>query len=292
MIRGFQSFHPFILLMFYVFAIIGIMLYQHPIFLISATVLMIVLNILLDKGATLKKWWVMLLVMSLLTLVITPLVNRRGNHILLYLFGNQVMLEAVIQGFIISLTLFSIIAIFITFNMIITPKKFLYLFSKWFPKWALLTMLSMRFVPLLQRRLKEIEQIQQFKGLSIKNGSIRQRAHHGMLLIQILLTLSLEESIDSADSMSARGYGLRQRTKYDPYQMQRRDWFALSYIILMGVLIFFGWWLGDGVLILLPSLEPIWLNGREWFYFVVWILFIGFPLWAEGKEILKWKYYR
>jgi energy-coupling factor transport system permease protein len=292
MIRGFRSFHPIILLIYYIFAIAGLMLYQHPVFLAAAALIIFLINRLLDGGKELKKWRMMIVVMGVLIFLLTPFFNRRGNHILFYLFDNQVVLEAVWQGVMIALTLSAILALFITFNMVITPDKFVFLFSKFFPQWALLIMLSMRFVPLLRRRLLEIGDVQGVKGLSVTSGPIKSRARSGMFLLQILLTWSLEESIQTADSMTARGYGLGNRSKYQPFYMKRRDWIALTYLLSCGSLVLFGWWLEDGILTLMPVLEPVWLYGREWFYLVVWFVFIGFPVWMEGKELIKWKYYR
>ncbi|MRG85768.1 energy-coupling factor transporter transmembrane component T [Salinibacillus xinjiangensis] len=292
MVRGFKSFHPIVLLVYYIFLIAGLMLYQHPVFLFVAGCFVTLINLLLDGGKQIKKWGLMIFIMCIFSIILTPLFNQRGNQILFYVFNNQVMLEGIIQGVMIAFTLFGIIAIFITFNMVITPEKFLFLFSKWFPQWALLIMLSMRFVPLLRRRLKEIQEVQQLKGVSVKNGNIKQRAKNGMLIIQILLTWSLEESIQTGDSMTARGYGFGKRSKYQPFYMRKRDLVALGYIVCTGLTVLFGWWLGDGVLTLLPILEPVWLQGREWFYLAVWLLFIGFPIWTEGKERLKWRYFR
>ncbi|MFD2042936.1 energy-coupling factor transporter transmembrane component T [Ornithinibacillus salinisoli] len=292
MIRGIRSFHPLVLLIFYCYVITSLMLYQHPFFLVTAFCLIISMNVMLDSGVQLKRWRKMLLLMSLFILLLTPLFNRRGNHILFYLFGNQVMLEAVIQGIMIALTLVSILAMFLTFNLVMTADKFLFLFSKWFPRWAMLILISMRFVPLLRKRLTEIEQVQQVKGLSIKQGTLKQRAKNGMLLIQILLTFSLEESIQTADSMSARGYGLGKRSKYQAYTMKKLDWVVLQVMTFLFGLILFGWWLGDGVLSMLPILESIWLSGREWFYYLIWCVLIGIPIFVEGKEVLKWKFYQ
>ncbi|MGD6968075.1 energy-coupling factor transporter transmembrane component T [Rossellomorea vietnamensis] len=292
MIRGFRSFHPVILLLYYILAIAGIMLNQHPVFLAASAMMIILINWMLDGGRELKKWVIPIFFMGVLTLLLTPFFNRRGNHILFYFFDNQVFLEAVWQGVIIALTLVGILALFITFNLVITPDKFVFLFSRILPQWALLIMLSMRFVPLLRKRLNEISDVQAVKGMSIKNGSWKSRARTGMLLLQILLTWSLEESIQTADSMTARGYGIGKRSKYQPFYMKNRDWMALAFLLVSGSLVLFGWWLGDGVMTLLPVLEPVWLYGREWFYLAIWALFIGFPVWTEGKEMVKWKYFR
>lgn len=292
MIRGFRSFHPFILLLYYIFTIIGIMIYQHPMFLSVAALAILCINLMLDGGQELRKWRTMIVLMGFLSLILTPFFNQRGNHLLFYFFEKQVFLEAVWQGVMIALTLVCILTIFITFNLVITPDKFIFLFSKILPQWALLIMLTMRFVPLLRKRLIEIGDIQSVKGLSVKSGSLRSRAENGMLLLQTLLTWSLEESIQTADSMTARGYGQGKRSKYQPFSMKKRDWIALVLVLLGGSFILFGWWLGDGVLTLMPSLEPVWLQGREWLYLLIFFMYIGFPIWTEGKERVKWKYLR
>lgn len=292
MVRGFQSFHPIILLFYYLLAIAGLMLNQHPMFLAVAAMAILLINFMLDGGRELKKWRTMIVIMGTLTLILTPFFNQRGNHLLFYVFEKQVYLEAVWQGGMISLTLVCILTLFLTFNIVITPDKFVFLFSKILPQWALLIMLSMRFVPLLRKRLIEIGDVQSVKGMSVKMGSLRNRAQNGMLLLQTLLTWSLEESIQTADSMTARGYGLGQRSKYQPFYMKQRDWVAFAFLLVSGALVLFGWWLGDGVLTLLPVLEPVWLSGREWFYLVLFFMMIGFPIWTEGKEMVKWKYLR
>ncbi|AIF44284.1 energy-coupling factor transporter transmembrane component T [Virgibacillus sp. SK37] len=288
--RGIKSYHPFILLLYYVLGITGFMLYQHPIFLSVGVLLIICFILLLNLSAELKKWGWMIFTMSLFIFIFTPLFNRKGNHILFYFMDRQIMLEAIIQGSMIALTLIGIMSIFITFNHLMTSDKFLFLFSTILPQWALLTMLSMRFVPLLKQRLNQMKEIQELKGVSLKQGTIKGRARNGMLLLQMLLTSALEESIQSADSMTARGYGIKKRTTYHAYSMQLKDWLAFMFLLVMGFLMFLGWWLGDGVLQLLPILEQVGLDGREYAYLTVWILLIGFPIGIEGNEVIKWKY--
>lgn len=267
-------------------------MYRHPVFLFVALIILILFNYLLDKGRSLKKWLMPIIVMSLIIFILTPLFNRRGNHILFYAFDNPVMLEGIIQGAIISLSLAGILMTFTTFNIVLTADKFLDLFARVIPQWALLIMLSMRFVPHLQRKIKNMESIQSVKGVSFKQGSIRLRAKNGMQLLQMLLTGSLEDSIQSADSMTARGYGLQKRSTYQAYKMDRRDWLTFTgFVILSGVLLY-GWHIGIGTLQLLPELESIWYGQLQNAFMAVWLLLIGFPVLVEGKEVIKWKFYQ
>ncbi|WP_058950580.1 energy-coupling factor transporter transmembrane component T [Oceanobacillus picturae] len=289
--RGVRSFHPAVMLAYYVVVIIGFMLSQHPVFLAVGVGFLLVFHFLIDKGKQLKTWSTMIFTLAIFILVLTPVFNRRGNHILFYLFGNQVMLEAIIQGIMLALTLVGILLAFISLNQIISQDRFLYLFARISPQWALLSMLAVRFVPLLKKRLKGIEEIQKVRGFSVTKGSIKERGKNGMLFLQALLTGSLEQSIQSADSMSARGYGQQKRTQYQAFTMKNKDWYALAFILVTGSCMVFGWWLEDSVLSLLPVLETSQLEQREWLFIANWSLLLAFPLWLEGKEVAKWKFY-
>lgn len=290
--NSFSSLHPFVTFLFFLASILAIMLYQHPFFQIFSCIILIIFNFILDRGQTLKSYFPIMLILSIFIFVFTPLLNHRGNHILFTLFENGITLESVILGTMNALMIFSIFALFITFNIIITPDKFLFLFSKYLPQWALLMMLSLRFVLLLRRRLHEIIQVQKVRGISISEGWLTTRIKNGLLLVQILLTWSLEEGIQTADSMSARGYGLQKRSRYIPYKMTNSDYVIVSVIGVQTVCIIFGWYLGDGVLQLLPVLEPVLLYGREWFYFVIYVSLISLPLLIEAREAIKWQLWK
>lgn len=290
--RGFRSYHPFVCFLYYVCVLTMIILYQHPFFLLFASIILIIFNFILDRGKALKQWIGMIVFLSLLLFIFTPLFNHRGSHILFYLNDQPVTLESVILGLIHSLTLICIITLFITFNQVITADKFLFLFAKWFPQWALLTMLSMRFVPLFRRRLQEIMIVQKARGTNLGKGTIRERIKNRLLILQILFIFSLENGIQTADSMNARGYGLGKRSRYNPYQMRKVDWISVFILLIISSVALVGWWLEDGVLSIIPILEPILLEGREWSFLIVFLLLIGFPLGTEIREEILWQYWK
>ncbi|MFC4617187.1 energy-coupling factor transporter transmembrane component T [Camelliibacillus cellulosilyticus] len=289
---GLQSFHPFVSFFYYIVCMVSVMVSRHPFFLVTGLMLIILLNVLQDGGRGLARWWVGWAFIAIFFLLVTPLTNHRGTHILFYFQDNPIMLEAVMQGLIMALSLVCLMALFSSYNLVVTPDRFLFLFARILPQWALLTLLTMRFVPLLRRRIGEIELVQESKGMTIKSGPLKNRLRHGLLFVQILLTWSLEEAIQTADSMKARGYGLGKRSRYTPYRMRWRDYVALVYLGGLGSLTLFGVWLGDNVLTLNPVLEPIVLQSREWFYWAVFVCLIGFSIAIEGRELWKWRYWK
>jgi len=284
--------HPFTSFFYFVLALLMIFLYQHPFFLLMGCLLLIAIQFLLDKGQTLKRWFLPITFLFFFLLIMNPLFNHRGSHILFYFFDQPITKEAITQGLMNALTVIAILFIAFIFNIVITSDKFLFLFSKWTPKWALVGMLALRFVPLFRRRLKEINDVQKTRGKSVSSSSRTERIKSSLEMVQILLTWSLEEGIETADSMTARGYGLKKRTKYQPYKLGREDFFILFFLTLLTLFGLMGWYLGDGVLSLWPVFEPVWLYGREWFYFFIFTLILGFPLWIEAKESIIWHYWK
>ncbi len=289
---AFYFVHPFPAFLYFLFAVMIVMLYQHPFFLGAGCLLLMILHLLLDRGQTVRRWLPGFILLFIFIFAITPLFNHRGNHILFNLFNQPITLEAVLQGLMNALTIVAILLLAIGFNIIMTADKFLFLFSKGFPKWALVAMLALRFIPLFTRRLKEIVAVQKTKGKSVTKGRFKNRIKTALELVQILLTWSLEEGIQTADSMTSRGYGLTKRTKYHPYKVRKEDVGILLFLALTTLYGIFGWYLGDGVLTLTPVLEPVWLYGREWAFFAGYIILLGLPLWVEAKESLAWYYWK
>ena len=290
MANGFERMHPFVLFLYYVAVGILAMYFNHPLFLGIGCVMLFFVNLTHDNGKALKKWLPMLSIMSAVIILVNPFMNSRGTHIFFYFRGKQVTLEATLYGVVLSMSLVLILLMFISFNLILNGNKFLFVFARFLPRTAFLTMLAIRFVPLLKRRLDEIADVQRVKGISLNTGTIRQRAKSGMVLLQILLTWSLEEAIETSDSMKARGYGLGKRSPYIPYRMSKQDigWLVTLSILLLICLV--GGLLGYGKVIIYPQLGTLQLYPIDWLVFVGMFVIMAFPLLIEGREFLKWNY--
>lgn len=244
---------------------------------------------LIDKLEQVKSWWKVFVMMSLFILIVNPLVNHRGNTVLFYLGSNSITLEAVVSGIVLACSLLAILLVVTTYNRIISPNKFIYLFGRILPQTALLLMLSIRFVPLLRRRLNEIILVQSSRGLSVSQGSLKSRTRSGIHMVQILLTWSLEEALQTADSMKARGYGTRKRTQYQAFLWRTKDTILVALMILLVVPILLLTTKGVGILEIYPTLTPLSFGVREWVSYILYCLFISLPLLLEGREVIRWR---
>jgi energy-coupling factor transport system permease protein len=287
---GFASFHPVVCFVYYVNLFLFSMLFLHPFFLVTILAAAVALNGLQHQGERMKRSFPFFLIIGLVFFIMNPLISHRGTHILFYIGSEPITLESVLYGWMMMMSLLAIVTAFLSYNRIITADKFLFLFSSLSPKAALLTMMAARFVPLLQRRFSELALIQRTRGLNPQTGSVKKRAAEGMQLLQLLLSSSLEEAMQTADSVKARGYGTSKRTAYFPYRMGTMDWTVLGLLVLSAGLAYTGWLFGWGRLQIYPELESVWFTSYEWLTYIAACLFLVIPLVIEGREEIRWRF--
>lgn len=284
----FNAFHPAITFSYYMGSIALIMLFIHPIFLIAGLLIILGIHIFHDRCKSLQRWLFFMIITGILLFVMNPIFNERGRHVLLEWMGHRVTLEATIYGGMSALSIIGVMMLFVSYNEVMTPNKLLFLFSKLLPQFAILLMLTLRFIPLMRRRLTEISDVQKSKGISILHGTWKERIKKGMLYIQVLLTYSLEEAIQTADSMKARGYGQTNRSTYEYFRFKKSDIIALVYLVGLFSFDIFGRIKGYGFLTIYPILESIHFSSIEMVFFFVNLMFLSFPLLAELGGFIKW----
>jgi energy-coupling factor transport system permease protein len=287
--NAFGSVHPITSFSYYAGVISFSMLFFHPAFLVTSLAAIMVIIVIHGEGKRLLGLLPYYILMGGLVAILNPLFSHRGRHILFYFMDQPITLEAILYGVTMMLSLLCILLAFVSFQQIVTTEKWMYLFSRVAPRTALLTSMSIRFVPLFLRRLDQITTIQRTKGVSIREGSLRKRSSDGMLLVRVLLTWSLEEALQTADSMKARGYGAAKRSSYVIYRMDRRDWYVLIFLGAMALVCIWGWMQGFGVLAIYPRLETLQFHPGEGIAFAGYCAFLLTPVALEEMERRSWK---
>jgi len=286
---AFGSVHPVTSFSYYAGVISFSMLLFHPIFLVASLAAITLVIVIHGEGKRLLGLLPYYVLMGGLVAILNPLFSHRGRHILFYFMDQPITLEAILYGVTMMLSLLCILLAFVSFQQIVTTEKWMYLFSRVAPRTSLLTSMSIRFVPLFLRRLDQITTIQRTKGVSIREGSLRKRSKDGMLLVRVLLTWSLEEALQTADSMKARGYGAAKRSSYVIYRMDRRDGYVLAFLGAMALVCIWGWMQGFGVLTIYPRLETLQFHRGEGIAFAGYCAFLLTPVALEEMERRSWK---
>lgn len=153
--------------------------------------------------------------------------------------GNNVTLEAFACGLVYAVRTASTVLWLFSFNGIMTQDKVVFLFGKVAPRLALVLSMALRFIPLFFESAQEIEKARRGIGIDSKSGSVVERFKNSLHCFSILVTRSLEHAVDTAASMSARGYALKGRTNCMTYPFRAFD-AVLSAVSVVSVICVFG----------------------------------------------------
>lgn len=240
MSSGFKGYHPLVNVLFFISIIAFGMLLRHPGYLVISFISSTAYYLKLSGKDGRKTVFRFLLPMLLFVVIINSFFNHYGVTTLFILpSGNNFTFEALVMGIVSGITVVSVIQWFFCCNEVVTEDKFMHIFGRILPKGALVVSMILRFVPLYRRRYKEISQARKCMGLNGTDSFIC-KMKNTFKNIGILVSWSFENAIETADSMKARGYGLKGRTYYSRFQWQTGDTLALILLVLFDALIIFG----------------------------------------------------
>ena len=282
--------HPVVTASYYII-VIGILMFSNsPLFLISAIALGMCYDMLLKGRKSLRNNLFIILFMSFLTVLINALFTHNGSTVLFYLGNNRVTLEAACYGLAMALMLSGVVIWFSSFNVVMTSEKLIYIFGRFAPVLGLTLSMIFRFVPLLRTRFELIGEGQKALYAGDEKGFIGKIRQFGKE-VSILVSWSLESSIESADSMAARGYGLKGRTSYNLFKIRTADIMTLLLSMLLGGVTITSYAAGVNKLYYYPVIRvvessPKWL---ELAGYVSFIALLAMPLAIDLIGEFRWK---
>lgn len=288
--RGFKMYHPLINFIYFISVISLAMFLMHPICLTLAFISSLIYLVKLKGIRYVLKNACLMLPILISTALINPAFNHKGATILYYFkSGNPLTLESIVYGLAAAVMLVTVIHLFMAYTEVVTSDKLIYLFGRLLPSISLILSMILGFVPKFKRQLKAISKAQKGIGRDLSEGNILQRIGQGLSILSILITWVLEESVQTADSMQSRGYGLKGRTTFSIFIFTKRDWAVLMYIIGLIVYITVGILRGSVYYsyfpVLMGSKVSIYSLSVWGAYFLLGLL----PVMLEIGEEKRWK---
>ena len=227
----FSRLHPAVNFAFFVSAIMFSMFCMNPVMLlISYLSALGFLTVLRGISAIKRAAFSLLAVLSVT--VVNAAFNHQGATILLYVNDNPLTLESIFYGLASGVMFVSVILWFSCYNDVMTSEKFMCLFGKAIPSLSLIFSMALRFVPRFIEQAKRISSAQKSIGKGL-TGGVFSKLRNSLLMLTALLSWSLENAVDTADSMKSRGYGLPGRTAFSNYRFTLYDTAVLSAILML-----------------------------------------------------------
>ena len=229
--------------------------------------------------------------MILIMALVNPLFSHNGVTPLFFMNGNAVTLEALAYGAAMGVMLGGVLLWCRSFSLLMTSEKLVYLVGRGCPKLAVVLSSALRYVPMLKRQARRVERAQRAAGL-FGPDSRADRLRASLRVWAVLVSWSLENGVETARSMAARGYGLRGRTNYGNVSFTLRDGVLLGVVaalsggVLAGLLageLAFSWYTA------LVWREPGPLGAGSYVCFGALALL---PVCLEWEERIRWNYSR
>ena len=287
---AFSGFHPTINFLYYALVLLFSMCLMHPAYLAISLAGALAYDITL-KGRKAVRFAVMgLLPMAALAALVNPAFNHEGATILTYLpSGNPLTLESMFYGVAAAVMLASVVLWFSSYNEVMTSDKFVYLFGRVIPALSLVLSMALRFIPKFKAQMQTVSEAQACIGRDTKNGSVFRRVGNAVKIFSIMVTWSLENAIETADSMRSRGYGLPGRTAFSIYRFDDRDKAALAWLIFCGAYLISGWMAGGTYFRYYPTVKTAAWTPMTVSFMLVYLALVLTPVMLDRREDRQWK---
>lgn len=235
----FCELHPITTLLYFAAGLCLIIFTQNPILLMFALTFSLLFAAMNGRFAKCLRLFRSCLPLLLAVFIITPLFSHRGETALFILpSGNAFTLESVIYSACSALTLICTLMWFSAFMPLLSEDNIYAVLGKISPHIALYFTAALRFFPKITRSF-----LSAYRLKSAKTDRFTDKIKAVGSCMVSCVSLSLEDSVKTVQSMKARGYGTGKRSFYCEKRFTTADYFFLLtqlMILIMLIFAFFG----------------------------------------------------
>lgn len=279
---GFERYHPAVNLIYFAAVLVGMITFQHPVFL--------VISFLCAFAYSIKRNSLKALVFNLCLL---PLVGAFALYYSSYthfgmtvlhqnMVGNNMTLESLVYGAVLGVIGSGVCIWFSCVFSVFTTDKVVYLFGKVSPRLSLFLAIALRMIPRIKKEAKRINMAQQGIGRGANQGNIWQRLRNSLRIFSMLITWTIDSLTIASESMRSRGSSLRGRKAFSIYRFDNRDRLFVIGLFLCLTLTMMAMLLGQTDIVYDPKI--IWTQVNPLFcigYVVLCLMPLGLEFWTE-----------
>lgn len=225
---------------------------------------------------------------ALLFGLVNFLLSHRGMTVLFTIGERPFTLESAVAGMCTGLSFCAAICWFSSFHLLMTSDRIIALSGGLLPTFSLLFCMVLRFVPLFHERAEQIVRAQ---------GAAFPKARQSKLMrsagtFSILTTWALENGIDTADSMHARGYGTARRTNSGAKRFRRKDAVFTVTLLLFAVCAFAALFTGKLSVWFYPAFYAFPADAFVLSGLIVSIFLLALAPLLTAWEVIRWRFLR
>lgn len=226
-----NTYHPIVNFTYFTFVILFSVILKHPLCIaISFACSFLYL-------VTLKMKYTKYITAIISVIMITyPLFNHGGVTIITYLpSGNPFTAESVFYAVATGFSLAGILGWILCCTRVLSSDKLMCVLGKVHPSLSLVFSMTLKFFPCFVSQLRKT--LGAYRGMGLYTGktNIFKKIKIYFSVFSITVTWAAESSIETSESMRARGYGIAKRTSFSPYILKKKDVYMLAIILFLSL---------------------------------------------------------
>ena len=220
---GFERCHPAVNLIYFAAVLVGMITFQHPVFLTVSFLCTFAYSIKRSGSKALIFNLCLLLLIAAFALYYSSYTHFGITVLQQNVIGNNMTLESLVYGTVLGVVGAGICIWFSCVFSVFTTDKVVYLFGKVSPRLSLFLAILLRMVPRIKKEAKRINMAQQGIGRGANQGNLWQRFRNGLRIFSMLITWTIDSLTIASESMRSRGSSLRGRKAFSIYRFDNRD---------------------------------------------------------------------
>jgi len=283
--------HPFTAIVFSLLLFFMVLSFEHPLYILSILIFLMVFSWIFDR----KTFWTKILRCSLynalLILFINPLFSTSGKTVLykspyIPLLGKiKITAEALAFGATMGLKLICIVFIFFLYGILTDRDDTFVFFSKYAHKMTLMFSMTNNIIHRLLLDIKRVKEVMILRGVRFEQKNLWKRIQAYYPLFNVILISALEGSIDRAEALYSKQYGIQKRTFYASLQMKKIDYLLNCIHLFLLIVFVLSILKGYGDYQFYPSLQAF--QKKDFFFLIA----VNIPLWMHLATIWGCNYW-
>ena len=282
-VRGlFPTYHPVVGMVYFAAVIIFSFSSTQPVYVAIAAVMACLYLVYLKGWRQLGRQLVWFVPFTLFIALLNSFFNVAGTTVLWRWRVFQLTAEGLAYGFAIGGMLIAVLTWFSCYNEVMTDDKFTYLFGRVAPTLSLAISMISRWVPTMVKRGRVIYDSQEAL-IGGENGDASKKGafSRGVRMASVLVGLGMEDSIQTSDSMRARGWGLTRRTSYARYRWHPREYLVLGFLLVMIALNAVLMYIATSQFAYYPTMSQL----HPWWGYLPYVAMLAIPFLVELEAV-------
>ena len=281
---GFERCHPAVNLIYFAAVLVGMITFQHPVFLTVSFLCAFAYSIKRSGSKALIFNLCLLPLIAAFALYYSSYTHFGITVLRQNVIGNNMTLESLVYGTVLGVVGAGICIWFSCVFSVFTTDKVVYLFGKVSPRLSLFLAILLRMVPRIKKEAKRINMAQQGVGRGANQGNLWQRFRNGLRIFSMMITWTIDSLTIASESMLSRGSSLRGRKAFSIYRLDNRDRAYVIGMFLCLTLTMMAVLLRQTDMAYDPRI--IWTNVNPLFcvgYAVLCLMPLGLEVWTEYR---------